>query len=218
MAPMTVDSRTPDVAAGRTGGTDGNERLTASIATVLLLLLAAEGATILRIRQLISVHVFLGVLLIPPVAVKLASTGYRFLRYYTGNRSYRAKGPPPLLLRVLVAPAVVASTLILFGSGVALIALGPRRGDGLVLLLHKASFVGWFGAMSVHVLWHARRLPAVVGAEWRGRQRIGGRGERLLLVAAALAAGVALAVVTLPSAHAWSRLRHFDDRGAHVRR
>jgi hypothetical protein len=46
----------------------------------LLLLLAAEGATVLAIRQLLSVHVFLGMLLIPRAVLKLASTGYRFVR------------------------------------------------------------------------------------------------------------------------------------------
>ena len=38
---------------------------------------------------------FLGVLLIGPVALKLASTGYRFVRYYTSEPRYRRKGPPP---------------------------------------------------------------------------------------------------------------------------
>ena len=62
------------------GGTDGNERLTANAAVVLIVLLAVEGATLLSLRSLLPVHVFVGMLLIPPVALKLASTGYRFLR------------------------------------------------------------------------------------------------------------------------------------------
>ena len=35
------------------GGTDGNERLTAAVSLILLVLLAAIGVTILRIGQLI---------------------------------------------------------------------------------------------------------------------------------------------------------------------
>ena len=62
------------------GGSEGNARLTGMTGAVLILLLAAEGATILRIRGLISVHIFFGMLLIPPVLLKLASTGYRFVR------------------------------------------------------------------------------------------------------------------------------------------
>jgi hypothetical protein len=181
----------------RSGGTDGNERLTATTAAVLLVLLALEGATILRIQQLISVHVFVGMLLIPPVALKLGSTGYRFARYYAGSLPYRRKGPPPLLLRVLVAPLVVLTTLVLFGTGVALIALGPDRGQGIVLGLHKASFVVWFGAMSVHVLWHARSLPRLVA------DRLPGRRLRLGVLAAALALGLVLALTTIPLADRW---------------
>ena len=35
----------------------------------------------------------IGMVLIPPVALKLGSTGYRFARYYLGSPVYRAKGP-----------------------------------------------------------------------------------------------------------------------------
>ena len=139
----------------RARGADGNERLTAATAVVLLVLLAVEGVTILFLRPLLSVHVFVGMLLIPPVALKLGTVGYRFARYYSGSRPYRLKGPPHLLMRVLVAPVLVASTLGLFATGVALIVLGPS--GGIVLGLHKASFVVWFGAMSVHVLAYVLR-------------------------------------------------------------
>jgi hypothetical protein len=91
------------------GGPKGNEQLTASVSVVLLVALAVLGVTILRIGQLISVHLFVGMLLLGPVALKMASTGYRFTRYYTRSMTYRAKGPPEALLRA-IAPVVVAST------------------------------------------------------------------------------------------------------------
>ena len=56
---------------------------------LLFVLLAVLGVTILRIGQLMWLHLFLGLLLIGPLALKLASTGYRFARYYTGQPSYR---------------------------------------------------------------------------------------------------------------------------------
>jgi hypothetical protein len=49
----------------------GNARLTAANAVVLLVLLAAEGITILRVHQLLSPHVFIGMVLIPPVLLKV---------------------------------------------------------------------------------------------------------------------------------------------------
>ena len=63
------------------GGARGNALLTSLLGAVLLVLLAVEGATIPLIHQLLSVHVFVGLLLLGPVALKLGSTGYRFARY-----------------------------------------------------------------------------------------------------------------------------------------
>jgi accessory gene regulator protein AgrB len=65
-------------------GIEQNERLTAATAVVLLVLLAVEGMTILFLRPLLSLHELVGLILIPPVAVKLGMTGYRFMRYYQG--------------------------------------------------------------------------------------------------------------------------------------
>ena len=86
-------------AAARAWGPPGNERLTTSTGLVLLVLLAVETLTTLSLRSYLSVHIFLGLLLLPPVALKLASTGWRFVRYYTNSRPYRLAGPPRLLLR-----------------------------------------------------------------------------------------------------------------------
>ena len=76
-------------------GVESNARLTGSTAAVLLVLLAAEGVTVLRVGALLTPHVFIGMLLIPPVLLKIGSTGWRFVRYYRGSPAYRRKGPPP---------------------------------------------------------------------------------------------------------------------------
>ena len=117
----------------RLGGTEGNEILTSATAVVLTLLLIAEGVTIVLIGDLLSAHMFIGMALIPPVLLKLGSTGYRFARYYSGARVYREKGPPPLLLRLL-APLLVITTIIIFATGVLLLLSGHR--SDLVLNLH----------------------------------------------------------------------------------
>jgi hypothetical protein len=162
---------------------------------VLVVLLAVEGATIPFLGSLLSVHVFVGMLLLGPVALKLASTGYRFVRYYTHRREYVAAGPPAPVMRVLVAPVLVLSTLTLLCSGVLLLA-SPHR--GAVLGLHKASFVVWFGACAIHVLAYAlRTVRHLVEA------RVHGDLLRLVLVLAALAAGVVVAVETYPLAAPW---------------
>ena len=76
-------------------GVAGNARLTAANAAVLLVLLvllAAEGVTILRVHRLLLPHVFIGVVLIPPVLLKVASTTWRFARYYSGAPAYWRRG------------------------------------------------------------------------------------------------------------------------------
>jgi hypothetical protein len=174
------------------GGSLGNEQLTAAVASVLLVLLAVEGATLFRLRSLLTVHAFVGMLLIPVVALKLASTGWRTVRYYLHGEEYVRRGPPHLALRVLVAPVIVLSTLTLFGSGVALLALDERHGS--IALLHKASFVVWVAATGVHVLAHLLDLARALS------RKVAGLAARAALVFAAVAAGFAVAVMTLPAA------------------
>jgi hypothetical protein len=194
----------------RTGGTEGNARLTATTAVVLLGLFAVEGVTILFLRPLLSLHVFVGMLLIPPVALKLASTGWRFLRYYTGSSAYRLKGPPRLLLRLLVAPAVVLSTLAVFASGVALLIVGP--GDGIVVGVHKTSFVVWLVATGTHVLAYIRKLPSDALPDWRRTTRLPSAALRVGLVISALAVGAGLAGATVHYARPWAHRLHREER------
>ncbi len=179
----------------RTGGVEGNERLTGTTAVVLLGLLAVEGVTILFLGRLLPVHVFVGMLLIPPVALKLGATGYRFMRYYQRRRGYRDEGPPHAVMRFLVAPALVVSTVGVLGTGAAMFAFGRR---GMIVGLHKASFVVWAGAFGIHVLVYLRRLPALL----RPGRTTGG-GLRAGTVGLSLIAGVALATVTYPVARPW---------------
>lgn len=186
-------------------GVAANARITGGAAVALLVLLAIEGATIPFIGPLIGPHVFVGMLLIPPVALKLASTGYRFARYYAGSPPYRRKGPPPWAMRVL-APGVVLTTLALFGTGVALLLAGPD-GSGQLKFLHKASFIAWFALMTVHVLGHVLELPSLALPDWRragGREAsLAGAGLRLALLGTGLVAGLALALATISLADPW---------------
>jgi hypothetical protein len=194
----------------RTGGTEGNERLTAMTGAVLLALFAAEGVTILSVHRLLTLHFFIGMLVTGPVLLKISSTGYRFARYYTGSVPYVRKGPPAPLLRLL-GPVVVLTSCGVIGSGIMLAFAGPRPGPWL--FLHKAFFVLWFGAMTIHVLAYAPRLARLVTGSGRGRTaadgpgggaaRVPGSRARWLLLAAALGVGLILAVLTIHLAGPW---------------
>jgi hypothetical protein len=194
-----------------TAGTDGNEQLTATVGVALIILLAALGITIVSIGQLIWLHLFLGLLLIGPIALKIGSTGYRFARYYTRNPEYLRKGPPFVALR-LIAPIVMATTVIVFATGVVLLFNGPAH-RSTWLLAHKASFIVWLGATAVHVLGHLPGLPASlraapllpgVGADSDGRDLAAGAAARWILLAGAIVGGVVLAIVLIPHFGVWT--------------
>jgi hypothetical protein len=189
------------------GGAEGNERLTALTGSVLLVLFAIEGFTILSVHRLLTLHFFLGMLLIGPVALKACAVMYRFGRYYTGAAEYRRKGPPAPLLRVL-GPLVLITSLAVLGTGVMLAIVGPS-GMGTWLFLHRVSFILWFGVMTVHVLAYVWRLPRLVSGDLatraghRAHEVLAGRGARWLVLTASLLAGLLLAMLTVHRVDLW---------------
>ena len=199
MAPTSPPRYRRAPAARRaSSGVASNERLTATNAAVLLVLLAVEGFTILSIGPLLKPHVFIGMLLVPPVALKIGSTGYRFVRYYLGAPPYREKGPPHPLLRLL-GPLVVVLTLAVLSTGIALLFVGAGARSS-VLFLHKASFVLWFGVMALHVLGHVLETARIAPLDLYGRTRrqVSGAGLRQWSIAVSLALGVLLGLLMLP--------------------
>jgi hypothetical protein len=176
-------------------GVKGNARLTGSVAAVLLVLLAVEGVTVLRVGSLLTLHVFVGFVLIPPILLKVASTGYRFVRYYAGSPAYRHKGPPPLALRLL-GPMMVVLTLTLFITGVALLFASASL-RSLLLTLHQVSFVLWFVVMTVHVLGHIRETARLAPRDLyrRTRHQVRGAGLRQWLLLASVVLGFFLATL-----------------------
>ena len=184
-------------------GVEANTRLTASTSAVLLLLLAAEGFTILRIHGLLSAHVFIGMLLIPPGVMKIGSTSYRFARYYLGSPAYRQGGPPPPALRVL-GPFVVVLTLAVLSTGVALLLAQPSLRPTL-LSLHKASFVVWFGVMAIHVLGHMADTTKVAPLDWmrRTRRLVTGASLRQWTLVSSLGFGALLGWLLLSQVGQW---------------
>jgi len=188
------------------GGTDGNEQLTAINGLILIVLLAVIGFTIPQLRQFIWLHLFVGLLLIGPVLLKMASTGYRFVRYYTQDAEYRRKGPPEIVLR-LIAPLVVISTVGVFVTGIGLLIVGPAHRDPW-LLLHKVTFIVWIVFTSLHILGH---LPAVARAariggreQTQGVRASGGATGRWIALTGAVVGGAVLAIVLIPAFASWT--------------
>ncbi len=190
-------------------GVDGNAKLTAANGLLLTVLLAIEGLTILSVRSLITIHIFIGLLLVTPIALKIATTTYRFVRYYGRSEAYVRRGPPPMFLRMLAPPLVIA-TAAMMATGVLLLTRKP--GDaGTLLTLHKGSFIVWVALMTVHFLGHIAESLRLTVQEWRGaprgtaarRARTPRRATRTWVLVLTLVAGVALAAAVTPS-NSWS--------------
>lgn len=186
-------------------GVEGNAKLTAMTGAVLLIGFAVEGFTILELHRLLVLHFIVGFLLIGPVLLKMASTGYRFVRYYTGSPAYKRKGPPAPLQRVL-GPLVMVTSVVVLGTGVMLAVVGP--GSGRWLFLHKASFILWFGVMTIHVLNYAPQLPSILAAR---PARVVRRGEllfagsaRWLALTVSIAVGVGVAALATHLSAKWA--------------
>lgn len=195
-------------------GVEGNSRLTSALGMLLLVMLAVEGVTVLDVRGMLTLHMFLGLMLIPPVALKSATTFYRFARYYRGAEPYVRNGPPHIVLRVL-GPVVVLSSVALLGTGLLVIVVGSGSRDTW-LTLHQASFIVWLVVMSVHVLGHVLEASRVSAAEFRRDRITPGRAVRLGAVALALVAGVGLAAGLWPAEHSattsqFGHDHHHDD-------
>ncbi len=190
----------------------GNERLTSSTGLVLLVLLAVETLTTIALRSFLPEHIFLGMLLLPPVALKLGTTGWRFARYYLRDEPYVRAGPPRMLLRLL-APLLVASTLALFGTGVAMIVVGHRGGE--LRTLHTFSFIAWGVLMIVHVLAYLTRVLRDGVADWRRNavEVVAGAGARQAVLTGALLAGLVVGLATYSAQQAV--LKHRGERGHH---
>ena len=97
-------------------------------------------------------------------------------------------------------PIVVLTTIAVLGTGIAGLAAG--HAVRWLIDLHKASFILWFVAMTVHVLGHILDTPALAIADYRstpGAELVSGTWLRRLATVATLVTGIVLAVVVINS-------------------
>jgi hypothetical protein len=194
---MQMLQRFPD-RTGMSSPAEGNARLTASTSAVLLALLGIEVSTVLiGVKSHLTLHVVAGLILVPPLTIKIASVSWRFIRYYRHDAKYQRKGPPAPVLRIL-GPVLLIVTLVLFVSGITLLLApsafgGPRGG---MYKTHAASFYIWMLLILVHLAGHARDLRRLAFGDWvrRTRAAVPGALIRQSIVLAAFAAGLALAL------------------------
>jgi hypothetical protein len=202
MAGFDIDR--PDVrSAEGLGGVIGNERLTALAGGILLVLIVVELVTTARLRAFMPAHVFVGMLLAGPLLIKLGSTGYRFVRYYTRSPAYVRRGPPHLALRVL-GPLLVATTLVVVGSGIGLMVTGPDHA-GPLLPLHGFSVLIFLPLIAIHLVAHILATRQLVADDWgtASAALAPGRRVRVGVNLGALVLGALSAILLLPTIAPW---------------
>jgi hypothetical protein len=194
------------------GGPAGNARLTAWTGVMLFVLFLTELITLIDVRQLISWHLVIGTLLVPPALLKTGTTGWRIVGYYTGRRPYRDAGPPPMLLRIL-GPLVVAGTLAVLGTGLLLILLGPDTSRRTLLdvlgqrvdtvTIHQATFAVWAVVTGLHTL--ARLGPAIrlTVAPAQAGEPVPGRVRRVTVLIATVSIAAVSAALVWSAAGSW---------------
>lgn len=177
---------------------EGNARLTVSTALVLLVLFAIQvGTVIIGVKTHLTLHVVVGLLLVPPLIVKIGSVSWRFIRYYLHDEEYRRKGPPTSALRIL-GPFLLITTLVLFVSGIVLLLAPSAFGGphGIMFYIHDGSFYVWMLLLLVHLALHVRDIRRLAVKDWirRTRAAVPGALLRQAILLASLAAGLALAL------------------------
>lgn len=200
-----MTTREPEIREKPTRPTDpaGNERLTAMTGAVLLVLFVAECLTLLNLGNLLTLHVFLGMLLLGPVGLKIGSTLWRFTRYYTGSAAYVRRGPPAPLQRV-TGPFVILTTVAVLGTGIMLIVEGGGPGSGAWIQLHHMSFLLWVVVMVIHLALHVPKLPRMLsGRVDHARHLLAARATRWLLLSGSLAGALGLAFATYQLSAKW---------------
>ena len=187
-----------------------NARLTGLSGIVVLVLLIAELATVvLGTRSVLTLHVAIGLILVPPVLVKLASTTWRMVNYYLGAPAYTRRSPPATLARVLGPFLTVAIVLVLV-SGLALL-LGPSSIHQTALQTHKVAFYLALLLIVAHVAMHlpqAVRLVALDRVKHRGAALLVRARWMSVLGSVLLGALLALAL----AGHAEPYLHHYYGR------
>lgn len=130
----------------------GNLILTSHAGLIVLFALVLLYLSGLAFTPLRPVHFALGFALIPILVVKLASTAWRAIGYYSHRGEYRSAGPPWLLPRVIAVPLAVAAVLATV-SGVVLWSEGTDHGTwaaihtdsvialGVIVLIHLAVYL-----------------------------------------------------------------------------
>jgi len=149
-----------------------NSRLTAILDLTLLILFALQVVTVLAgVRSVLTWHVVLGLILLPPVGLKLTSVTWRMVSYHRGRDGFRrhhptaagAAGSGPVPRQAHRDPA---------GQWHYPARRVPGWAQSPALLVHQVSFYAWLAAAVVHIVPHSLQAVHLARRDWA--RRVGG--------------------------------------------
>jgi hypothetical protein len=164
-----------------------NRALTSWAGLLLLPGLAVVALSGLVFGNYWQLHYIAGLSLIPLLLVKLGSTTYRALSYYTRRAMYRAAGAPEWVGRLL-APALIASTIIAMATGIWMWSQHSEAQPWAKL--HVLSVLAMGACVGLHVLLRTPISLQAVTTDGVAALRHNVPRIRIALVAIALAIGL----------------------------
>jgi hypothetical protein len=165
----------------------GNRALTSWAGLLLLPGLAVVALSGVAFGRYWQLHYIAGLSLIPLLLVKLGSTTYRALSYYTRRAIYRAAGAPEWVGRLL-APALIASTIIAMATG---IWMWTQHSEAQPWAkLHVLSVLAMGACVGLHLLLRAPISLQSIATDGFAALRHNVPRIRIALVAIALAIGL----------------------------
>jgi hypothetical protein len=148
---------------------------------------------VLGVKSVITLHVVIGLVLLGPALVKLASVTYRMVSYYRGVSEYRQRGKPAGGLRLL-GGALAVLLLLLLASGLVLI-LGPNGAHSAARAIHVVTAYLIVLLLIAHLANHLLQAARLASADTRPRTAIRGARSRWLTLLVSLALGGVLALL-----------------------
>jgi hypothetical protein len=165
----------------------GNRALTLWAGLLLLPGLAVVALSGLVFGNYWQLHYIAGLSLIPLLLVKLGSTTYRALSYYTRRAMYRAAGAPEWVGRLL-APALIVSTIVAMATGIWMWSQHSEAQPWAKL--HVLSVLAMGACVGLHVLLRTPISLQAVTTDGFAALRHNVPRIRIALVAIALAIGL----------------------------
>jgi hypothetical protein len=103
----------------------------------------------------------------------------------------------------VLGPFVILTTVVVLGSGVALVVAGP--GNGPWNRIHHLSFVIWLAVFLVHLASYVPKLPRMLSSQPadRARHMLAASLTRWLLLGGSLGGGLVLALLTYHLSASW---------------